>query len=291
MDISVNDAHAQPRCRRRGGNACRMLIVVLLVCAYTARAAGDDNHRAGTVAVGKETAVPATLADRLIRGYRQIRSLTCSIRKTTKGEGTLRLLSRVAYEQPNRIHVENASPFRRRIVCDGRALYYYQAGHPKGFSLPVNRLEGPWLANTRSIPATPMEHLLHLAGRPETVLPATETSPLRREYLAAGRRVVLACDSRGRLLAIRFFKPEDTSPLAVYTYDRFVEAGPDCWIPTVHKGRMTLPDGKETTVTTRIDDLQLNGALAPSTFDPRLYFQDVVFTTNFQETLPPPPPP
>ena len=83
-----------------------------------------------------------TVLARVLKPYDAVQSLSCEIRRDTPlpdGQ-TMRMLSRVYYQRPDRLHVENFSPVKRRIVSDGTVFRSYTEGAPQGFSRPVAEL-------------------------------------------------------------------------------------------------------------------------------------------------------
>jgi outer membrane lipoprotein-sorting protein len=228
----------------------------------------------------------ATLAETLDAGFAALKTVACEIRKTTRSKGqTLRLLSRVHYQSPDHIHVENVSPSKRRIVADGRALYYHETGTPRGFSRPIGALSPDWLAALRNVPGTAVEHLAKLRGLPEVHLPPGSAGEVRRGYQAERVFVVLAVDARQRLTQITFYKtPRMEEITAVYRYDDHTEAAPGCWIPLRHKATVYLPDGERIEETRRIGKLAVNEPIAATLFQADLFFQDVEFVSEFTNT-------
>jgi len=225
-----------------------------------------------------------TLAERLCAAYGVLTNVSCSIRKdTVSGLRHSRMLSRVHYQTPDRIHVDNTAPARRRIVCDGATLYYHDAALPKGFSRPVAQLDPDWLVMLRTVPGSPMEHLLRLKGVPEKALPATTEAPVRRGYETPAGFVVLSCDTSNRLARLEFFAtPSMESRSAVYDYSGFEEVAPACWIPRLHKAVLTTA-GVRVEETRRLDALVVNQPPPPGLFDPAVFFQGVEFVPDFAD--------
>lgn len=228
----------------------------------------------------------ATLARRLYDSFRTIRTISCEIRKTVVTAGrTDRWLSRIHYKSPNRIHVENVAPFKRRIVADGTNLYYHVADHAKGFSAPLAALREPMLSAARNIPATPTEHLIKLLEYPETALPGNEEFPVRRSYRTGAFLVILSCDDLGRLVQVDFFKTEKAETLvARYTYSSFTGTPGGAWVPKKHKATLFLPDDETVTETRRIDNLVVDKPVAASLFDASLFFRNVKFVDDLRKT-------
>ena len=108
------------------------------------------------------------MLERVLKPYDAVQSLSCEIRRDTPlpdGQ-TLRMLSRVYYQRPDRLHVENFSPVKRRIVSDGTVFRSYTEGAPQGFSRPVAELNEEMLRNLRMVPGSAAGVLEVLAGAP-----------------------------------------------------------------------------------------------------------------------------
>jgi outer membrane lipoprotein-sorting protein len=227
-----------------------------------------------------------TIAEQLCKNYARIKTLSCEIRKTTKSEGlTIRLLSRVHYQYPDHIHVDNAAPVKRTIIADGQKLYYYQDGMPLGFSRPVSELSPTWLRSLRNIPATPIEHLLPLKGIKEDKLPAASKDQIRRGYPVKTLYIVLTVDNKMRVDRVEFFKSSQMkTKTAEYTYSKQQEVLPGCWIPTIHKATLYLPNEKTAHETRIIANLAVNKTIPSKIFDHQLFMQKVKFSDNFADT-------
>ena len=227
-----------------------------------------------------------SLADTLCSMYSQIESVSCEISKTSKGGGrTMRMLSRVHYKAPNRVHVENVSPIKRTIIADGEKLYYHESGVPRGFSRPIDQLSDTWLAPLRNIPGTALEHLFPLRGLPETVLPPSAAESQRRGYQVGEVYVVLSADAENRLHRIDFFKSDAMeAKTGEYTFTHFKEVIPGCWVPTQHKATLFLPADEVVVETRRVSNLAVNGAIPDHLFNHELFFKDVEFVDEFEKT-------
>jgi hypothetical protein len=225
-----------------------------------------------------------TLVDTLLAGYDRIQSVTCDVVKDAESDGrTLKTLSHVYYQKPDRLHVENIAPIQRRIVADGTHFYSFITGDPKGFARPISRLEADMLVSLRKVPASPMEHLLRLKGLAETNLPSLPDFPVRRGYAAAKTFVTLALDASNRLARIEFHPDAAcTTVSARCDYSGYKEALPGVWLMTVHTSTFNLA-GLESHETSRYHNLIVNGAIAPNLFNPRLFFKDVSFVADFDE--------
>jgi outer membrane lipoprotein-sorting protein len=229
---------------------------------------------------------PETLAEQLCATYSQIQSVSCEIRKTTKGSGrTMRMLSRIHYRAPNRVHVDNVSPIKRTIIADGERLYYHESGVPRGFSRPIEDLSDTWMAPLRNIPGTAVEHLLPLCGLSEIALQPSDENAARRGYQAKDVYVVLTADAEKRLHRIDFFKSAAMkAKTGEYTFTHFQEVMPGCWVPTQHKATLFLPADEVVVETRRISNLAVNGNIPDHLFNADLFFKDVEFVDDFQKT-------
>ncbi len=225
-----------------------------------------------------------TLAERILASYDPVRSVSCEVRKDSEAGGrTMRMLSRVYYEKPDRLHVDQPAPIPRRIVADGTTFYSYIEGDPKGFSRPIAKLNEEMQINLRKVPGTAMDHLLKLKGVAETNLPPTAEFAERKGYDTGKLFVVLSTDATGRLARIEFFSSpamEETNLRCDYSDFRQVDGG--AWIPCLHKAVLRL-GGVESRETTRVDNLAVNQAIPANLFVAAPFFKDVEFVDSFEE--------
>ncbi len=231
----------------------------------------------------------ATLAEQLLQGYEKVQTVTCEIRREVTSDRLrpMRMLSRVYFQRPDRLHVENTSPVPRRIVADGVTFYSYAEGDPKGFSRPIAELDEEMLIGLRKVPGTAMEHLLRLRGVAETNLPGTDDFPVRRGYSAEKVFVVLSLDKEGRLARVEFFSgPDLKTQTARYDYSAFQEPIPGVWFPCLHQAVASL-EGVESRETTRVNNLSVNTPIAPSLFVAAPFFKKVRFASSFEDIYKP----
>ncbi|MBU1694624.1 MAG: hypothetical protein KJ726_00385 [Verrucomicrobia bacterium] len=224
-----------------------------------------------------------TLAQSVLASYNSVQSVSCEVRRDTKAEGgaSMRTLSRVCFQRPDRLHVENFTPVKRRIVADGATFFSYIEGDPKGFSRPVANLDEEMLIQLRKIPGTAMDHLMKIRDTAETDLPATEEFPVRRGYDMSKLFVVLSVDATGRLARIEFFDSAGMkNKTAQYDYSAFQQAADGAWIPCLHQGSLWF-GGVETRETTRIDNLAVNQPVQPNLFVAAPFFKGVKFVDDF----------
>lgn len=221
----------------------------------------------------------------LMDSYDAVRTLSCTIRKTTSAGGRrVTMISRVFFERPHRIHVENVAPAHRRIVSDGSTLYFHVTGQPLGYSSPVDKLPPDWKDMLGNVPGSPMEHLRRLKGRKGTPLPAPAGHPVRVRYDLEKLSVVLSCDASNRLARLDFYAgPDLKAQTAEYTFSQFKAVAPGCWIPCLHKALLHLPDGGRAEETRRIENVTINKPIAPNIFKPELFFTNVEFVADFDK--------
>lgn len=224
------------------------------------------------------------LAESILKPYELVRTVSCEIERETRAEaGVVRTLSRVYYQTPDRLRVDNYAPVRRQIVCDGTNFYSYIEGDPKGFSRAVTNLDGEMGLQLRKVPGTANDHLARLRGLTETVLPKADGFPVRRAYDAGKVFVVLSADATGRLGRIEFFASSDMSrKTGQYDYSGYTNVAPDVWIPCTHRGRFWI-GGIESEETVRIAHLAVNEPVAPGLFSVGIFFRGVEFVSSFEE--------
>lgn len=230
------------------------------------------------------TQAEETLAQRLIAQYRAIESVSCEVTKVVEsGERKIRSLSRVYYSYPDRIHIDNVRPLKRRYVADGEWLYYYIEGDPKGFSRRVEELDSDWLISLRKVPGTPMDHLLKIASAEETVLPPTDAYPTRRGYAAETFYAVICVTAEGIPSRIEYYRtPDMKEQTGEYTYEHFEQVLPDVWVPMMHKGTVRMV-GLEQEETSRFTNYTVNEPVADRLFEPGPFFEGVKFTDSFKD--------
>ena len=225
-----------------------------------------------------------TLAEKLLAEYDGVQSVSCQIRKDTTGPaGTVRMLSRIFYQKPDRLFVENATPVKRQIVSDGTNFCSYIQGDPKGFARPVAKLDNDMAIELRKVPGTAMDHLARLRGIAESDLPATNGIPVRKGYDAGKVFVVLGLDPTGRLCRVEFYTaPDMKQKNGQYDYSQFQKASERAWIPCLHRGVFRIGDVESEEVV-RVDNLELNKPIAPDNFAPGPFFKGVEFAPSFEE--------
>lgn len=245
---------------------------------------------AGLLGANAVSAAEPTLAEKLCSSYTQVESVSCRVRKTSEVDGkTATLLSQVYYQRPDRMHVENIAPVRRRIIADGRQFYYYVEGMAKGFSCPLTQLEGEWSIMQKSVPGSAMEHILRLQGVPETPLDGTPDYPVRRGYVRERVFVVLSCDPAGRLARIEFFKtPDMKTKTAQVEYSDFRKVTDMCWLAGLQQGTAYF-SANTVRETRRFDNFIINKPITAGLFDAAAFFPKVDFVDDFSKLTDEPP--
>jgi len=238
----------------------------------------------GMLAVG---ASGETVRERVLRSYDPIQSLSCEIRRDSPlpNGKTFRMLSRVYYQRPDRLHVENFSPVKRRIVSDGTVFRSYTEGAPKGFSRPVADLNEEMLRNLRMVPGSAANMLEMLDGAEEVPLEGTETYPVRAGYDNGKSFAVLSLDEQGRLSRFEIFSSPAMTDLATrIDFSAFQEVLPGTWLACLQQTQVTL-DGVERTQTVRVDNAVANGEIPASLFIADAFFPGVEFVDSFEKIV------
>lgn len=226
-----------------------------------------------------------TVRERVLKPYDSIQSLSCEIRRDTPlpdGQ-TLRMLSRVYFQRPDRLHVENFSPVKRRIVSDGTVFRSYTEGAPKGFSRPVAELNEEMVRNLRMVPGSAANLLEVLAGSTEVSLDPTAEFPVRAGYDNGKSFAVLNLDGQGRLARFEIYGSSAMADLSTRTdFSAFQEVAPGVWIACLQQAKITI-QGMERTETTRVDNVVANGEIPAALFEAAAFFPDVEFVDSFEK--------
>ena len=225
-----------------------------------------------------------TWARQRLEDYEQIKTVSCEVQRVIKSEDqTIRKLSRVYLQRPDHIHVDNVSPLPRRYIADGKNLYYYVQGDPKGFSRPISELDEAWQISLRKVPGTLSDVLMRVADNKQTTLEGTEECPLRLGYEGEAVYTILNIDGDGRLLRVQIYKDSTCEALtAEYSLYDHVEVLPGVFIAQRHEAQVNLL-GHSTTETTRIRKLVVNEPIPAALFDAAPYFKEVVFVDDFSK--------
>lgn len=221
--------------------------------------------------------------DRLLAEYANIETVTCQVRRTKEGAaGKIKFLSRVYYTNKNQIHAEGITPIKRRTIADGKYLYQYVEGNPKGFSRPIEELSDQMRISLQLVPGTAMDHLLRLKGKEETALPASEEAVKRIGIQTDTNYVILLFDAQNRLAGIDFFKTAAMkNKYADYNYFNFSEVIPGIWVPFSHQAKINNPE-INFSETVKIDRFIVNNPIAESLFITSSFFdKNIDFVDDF----------
>jgi hypothetical protein len=228
-----------------------------------------------------------SIVNQLLTGYETLQTVSCEVRRTTDSAGTkVQTLSRVFFQKPDKLHVENVSPLPRRIVSDGVTFFSHIDGDAKGFSRPVNKLDTDMLISLKKVPATAMDHLLRLRGISETNLTGNTTYPVRKGYDTGKLFAVLSLDQSNRLARLDFYTgPDLIQPVSRVEYSNFIEAAHGIWVPRLHQSTHWI-GGVETRETARFDNLSINQPIAQNLFIASNYFKKIDFVPTFEQMYP-----
>ena len=244
------------------GTASRMALLLAVLIGIPVNLLAEPKHE-------------ETLAQKLLRQYRQIESASCDVRRdVTTSEGSIRWLSRVHFRQSNQLHAANAAPLPRLIIADGTMMYQHQSGAERGFRRPIADLDINMRINLERVPGTLMDHLLRLEHVAETPLEASPDAPIRAAYAAEHVFAILEADEQLRLHRILFYDAGNHSQkTGEITSEGFVEVIPEVWVPMHH--RATFYVGENTVrERIRISNFQANILIPDQKFTPAAHFAD-----------------
>jgi outer membrane lipoprotein-sorting protein len=237
------------------------------------------------MAVGLGTARAQGVLEKVLGAYDRVDSMSCDVRRDMPlpdGQ-TLRMLSRVYFQRPDKLHVENFSPVKRRIVSDGTVFRSYTEGAAKGFSRPVTELDAEMLASLRMVPGSSANVLEPLRGAEETLLEPTAEYPVRAGYSNGKSFAVLNLDGQGRLARFEIYGSPAMADLRASTeFSAFQEVVPGTWIACLQQSKVTI-EGLERTETTRVDNVSANGEIPAGLFESAAFFPGIEFVDSFDQ--------
>lgn len=285
--------HPHGRGRARPSlNGFRMFETALLLAAsllvLPRSAAAQDDPAAPAQDAATAPAAAPTAAQTLLAAFESVPSLSCEIRRDSSApdRSSVRTLSRVFFERPDRLHSENVLPIHRRTVCDGTVLRQYVDSLPRGFSRPVSALPPDMLVNLRMLPGSNANWLEPLRDLPETALPPAPDAPRRAAYAHSNAFVVLSFDADGHWFRFeRFTSPDMTDRTLSAEFSDFREVAPSVFIPA-RQTVSALVSGTLFRDEIRISALSTD-PVPPSLFDSAAFFPNVEFTDSFEKTLSP----
>lgn len=218
------------------------------------------------------------IATAACRQYGKISQFSAETRRTTSVSGgeTVKTLSTVYLERPDKFHSESVRPIHRRVVCDGKVLR--NAIDDRGVVCPVEKLPPEWLANIRTIPGSPEYEVMAIpTNAVEKILPALPEYPKRASYTSDASVVVVEIDSLGRICRLKVSDSANPEKEIISVdYSDWIEALPGVWLPKLVK---TISSKGPLVVTDilRLDNISVNTPIAQGLFNPDGFFEGVKF--------------
>ena len=240
---------------------------------------------ATTAALTGTTLAGNTTIDNIIKQYSKINSVSCVVSRTIAfKELETRLLSRVYYERPNKLHVQQTAPIERRIVCDGTNFFYYIKGDPKGYSQPVDKLSEKQIIELQKIPGSSEDILYRLVDLKPKELPGNEEFPTQLAYSTTNNlNIIIFINDKKLIKKIVFFKDKELTKLtSTYEYSNFIEAIPGVFVPTTHIMTVNIDD-KQRTENAKFSHYKANGPIPQSLFNAKPFFEGVEFVDSFKK--------
>lgn len=224
--------------------------------------------------------------DALLASYDAVERLSCELRRDTPlpDGGNLRMLSRIYFQRQDRLHVENFSPIKRRIIADGTVFRSYMEGADKGFSRPIAELDHEMLVNLRMLPGSNANILQQLAGLAEMPLEGTAEYPERFGYDHDGQSfTVLSFDGLGRWAKMEVYASQNMTDVnASSEYSDFKELIPGTWLACRQKSTVNL-GGIQKTEIVHISNIAVNQPIPAAMFDATPFFKGVEFVDAFEK--------
>jgi outer membrane lipoprotein-sorting protein len=234
---------------------------------------------AGTSLAGNKT------IEDIIKQYAKIDSVSCIVsRAISFNDKDVRLLSRVYYERPNKLHVQQTAPLQRRIVCDGTNFFYYIKGDPKGYSNPVDKLSHKQIIELEKIPGSSEDILYRLLELTPKQLTGNEEFPTQLAYTTTNDiNIVIYIDQKKLIQKIKFYESKELVKLtSTYEYSNFIEAIPGVFVPTTHKMTVNINDKTRTEIA-KFSQYKANGPISQSLFNAKPFFKGVEFVDSFKK--------
>lgn len=230
-------------------------------------------------------ATATNVVEKALASYDSVQTVSCEVRRTVESAASrdsVTFLSRVYFQRPDRLHVDNVAPQRRRIVADGTNFFSHIAGARKGFSRPITDLDAEHQVSLRKVPGTPMDHLLRLKGIEARDLAPLPAFPVRQGFETGNAFAVVSEDATGRVARIEFFRDSTMKErTAAADYSAFVEGATGVWFPTRHKTTVTM-NGVTSTESVSMYSLSVNEPVAQSLFIAAPFFKGVEFVDNYK---------
>lgn len=239
--------------------------------------------RIAVLVAGWPCVAPAgEIVSNLVAAFDHIETVQCDVRRETiTPAGRGRKLSRVVFQRPDRLFVENFAPLRRRIVCDGTNFHSYVEGDPMGFARAVADLPDEMRWPLRVVPGSPMDPLLRLIDKAETVERCSEDGRPAVVAINGPPYGRLHLDETGRVARIEIYGDVGRSNLlAHWSYHDFRELALGAWIPLRHETTLVTPEG-ELRETSHFENYRVGVPPDPEIFQASRHFRGAAFTNSF----------
>ena len=229
-------------------------------------------------------AAAAATAPELEAPYAGLKTLSCDVERVSKvPQGELRILSRVYHQAPGRLLVENFSPGRRKILCDGTTLHFHDASFKKGFRREVARLDPWWIAQISNLPCTPFEHTQRLRGIEPRVIKEAAGNRLLG-YAASNAWVEVRVGAKDLIQSIDLYSgPDHAVQFGRVEYTRYEEIAGVPVITAMASWKQVEEVRVEETVTFR--NIRVNEPLADRLFDAKAHFEGVEFVDEYRKSM------
>ncbi|MDA3799550.1 MAG: hypothetical protein PF692_10770 [Kiritimatiellae bacterium] len=237
------------------------------------------------ISVPLAASATTNVINEIINNYSKIKSVSCIVsRVITFNEKDTRLLSRVYYERPNKLHVQQTSPLNRRIICDGTNFFYYIDGDPKGYSSPVDKLSEQQIIELVKVPGTSEDILYRLKNIEPKELSGNEEYPTQLAFTTTNNlNIIVYITDEKRIEKIDFFESNEFAKLTSSShYSNFIEATPGVFVPTTHKMVLNI-NKQQRTETAKFSHYTANAPISQSLFYAKPFFKGVTFVDSFKE--------
>ncbi len=216
--------------------------------------------------------------------YAGLKTLSCDVERVSKvPQGELRILSRVFHQAPGKLLVENFSPGRRKILCDGTTLHFHDASFKRGFRQEVAKLDDWWNGQIANLPCTPFEHTRRLRNIEPRLL-KEEGGERLFGYAASNAWVEVRVGAKDLIRSIDLYSgPDHAFQFGRVEYTRYDEISGVPVITAMTSWKQVEDLRVEETVTFR--NIRVNEPLADRLFDARAHFEGVEFVDEYRKSM------
>lgn len=229
-------------------------------------------------------AAAATPAPDLEAPYAGLETLSCDVERVSKvPQGELRILSRVFHRKPGRLLVENFAPGRRKILSDGKTLFFHDASFKKGFRQDLSKLDDWWNAQIANLPCTPFEHTRRLRGIEPRVLKEDAGGRLLG-YAPSNAWVEVKVDARGLIQSLDLYSgPDHATQFGRVEYTGYSEVAGVPVITAMKSWKQVGDVRVDETVT--FTNIRVNEPMADRLFDSAPHFEGVEFVDDYRKSM------